>query len=1089
MSLSTAGKSRPLPSGSVTFVMTDIEGSTRLFRELGETYVEILAMHNSLLESAIANWGGAEVGTEGDSILAAFQDASDALAACVEAQRELFGHSWPHEGELRVRMGVHTGEAKPVGDDYVALAVHQVARISSGAHGGQILVSEASARDARDHLPEGAALLELGSFHLRGFSSPERLFQLQAPDLPEVFPPLRAIGVAIHNLPYYRAAFVGRSEERVTLGELLESTGVMTIVGPGGVGKTRLAVQVGFDVMNRFADGVWLAELAPVTRPESVVRAVAAALGVADEPHRGIEDVLIGTLEPKSALLIVDNCEHVLDTAAGLIERITQHCPDIVVIATSREQLDIEGEVVWRVDPMPTVDPRRLSSLEEAASADAIRLFVERANLVRPDFKLTESNVADVAGIVAHLSGIPLAIELAAAALSEMSLAGIVGGLEDRFSLLTRGRRTAPDRHQTLRSAIEWSLDLLDPDERILFGRLSVFAGDWSTEAAVGICGHEPVPVSEVPSYLRHLARASLLAHDADSGDRWSMLESLRELASLELEEARETNAMSLRHRTWFGHRVVSLSGELGRRGRPSAQRELVADHDNIRRAHDSAVHADDADTALRISAGMLPFWTSNGDWTEGIERIGRALTLDSDDLGLRARARAGLGRLLLLSGDLAEAELSFEKARSEALGGGDDVTLARVLSGSGYVAFRHSELAEAEDRWQEALAHAEKAGDGRVTAEVLRSLAIAAGSRGEQGLAGELLERAISDAEREGDDQLLRLLLGSYAEMSLWLGRYKTAEDSYGQALVLAGEIGDISARPLLLAELGWVAMLVGNPETARRLSVEAAELAEDLHNPRVLAHSIRLHGEALLRLGELDQSALMLDRAGEVAVTLDAPAELAGVRCSQASLALERQRFDQARARAEEAIGLSALSHPMRLVTPNWILGVVELVRNHAAEAESQFQIDMEQAERMGVSRYEANALWGLAGVAGVRGQMRDAVGRYWQSLELRREIGDRLGVVESLVGLARAASDFEPVAARELIKAADLLRSEAGAVPTPLEVARVLAATEVIGASVAGGPDEVGLQEGWGEGEAVAMAERVFKSVGVTKLKTPR
>ena len=1039
--------SPPLPTGVVTFVMTDIEGSTRLFRTLGDSYVEVLSTHNALLRTAFGNRGGVEVGTEGDSLLVAFPQAAGALAACLDGQRALVAQRWPPGVDVRVRMGVHTGEATPVGHDYVALTLHQVARICSGAHGGQVLASEATVADAGGRLPPGSSLTPLGSFQLRGFPTPALLFQLRHPDLRSEFPPLRTIGVVAHNLPFLRAKFVGRAEERATLADVLQTTGVVSVVGTGGVGKTRLAVQVAFDVMDGFSDGAWLVEFAPVTDPASVPRVVAAAVGVAEQPGRSADESLLEALGPKSILLILDNCEHLLDAIAGLAERLSQHCPHLVILTTSREPLEIEGEVVWRVEPLQTVDPNVAKGFDELAAADAVQLFGERAALVNPGFRLTEDNVEEVARIVSRVNGLPLAIELAAAALGERSLRGVSDGLSDRFALLTRGRRTAPGRHQTLRAALEWSLDLLRADERRLFARLAVFAGSFTTEAVVELCAGAPVDGAEIASLLRRLVRSSLLNVTPELPDRWSMLESIRELAALELTAAGEADDLYLRHRTWFAARVEAVGDDIGRTGHASVMRELAADHDNVRRAIENAMAAGEVDIALRICTAMLPFWTSHGDWSEGCQHLAGGLTFGGGDEALRGRACAALGSLLLLRGELAEAETWFERARATSASTHDDVTLARSLAGSGYVAFRHSQLDRAEALWEEALTRAERAGNERVAASVLRSLAIVAGSSGQQARAGALLDRAIASAQRASDDQLLRLLLGSSAEMHLWLGHYEMAEDLYGDALTLATAIGDISARPLLLSELGWVALLRGDLVTAQRLSEEAAEMAEDLDSPRVLSHALRLSGESLIGRGDVADAAAAFDRALTVAQSLDAPAEVAGVRCSQAFLALGQGELDEARSLAEEAAGISALGHTMRRTSPGWVLGMVALTNGESEIAGGHFQTGLRRAEHAQIPRHEANNLWGLAGVSAAAGRHLEAADLHRRALELRRDIGDILGIVDSLVGLAAVTAVVEPKTAAELVSSAISLRTRAGAVPTSYEAAALAEAVAMI------------------------------------------
>ena len=942
---------------------------------------------------------------------------------------------------------MHTGEARPVRNDYVDLAVHQAARISAGAHGGQVLLSEATAAAVEGRMPVGATLIPLGSFQLRGFPEPERLFQLGHPDLRHRFPPLRLIGVVLHNLPFPRSGFVGRTEERTALGSLLRTEGVVSVVGLGGVGKTRLAIQVAFDVMDRFPDGAWLVELAALSDPASVPRAVAEATRVAEKPGRSIDEVLIEAMADKVALLVLDNCEHLLDAVADIAERLSRHCPHLVILATSREPLDIEGEVVWRLSPLPVVEPGGVQRATEVAAAESVRLFVERARSVNPQFELTDDNAADVARIVAQLNGIPLAIELAAAALGDRPLSGVVTGLADRFSLLTHGRRTAPPRHQTLRAALEWSLDLLRSDERRLFARLAAFAGGATTEAIADVCGGLPDAGGDVAPMLRHLARASLIVPHPELPERWSMLESVRELAAIELEAAGEVGVLATRHRVWFALRVERVESEIGRTGRPEVMRDLAADQDNVRRAVETALAAGDATIALRICTAMTPFWTSHGDWTEGCERLRAALDLPgASDRRLRGRALVALGNLLLLSGDLAKAEARFSEAHHLATEAGDDLILARALAGGGYLEFRRSRLAQAQAMWEEALERAERAGDERVAAGVLRSLAIAAGSNRRQDRAGELLDRAIGLARRTGDDQQLRLLLGSAAEMRLWLGDYQAAENSYGDALALASSIGDLSARPLLLAELGWVALLRGDVVSAERLSVEAAELAEDLGNRRVWAHALRLKGEALLRRGDLG-AATALDGAFAVAKELGAPAEVAGVRCSQACLALEDGRLDDARRLAGEAKALSALEHTMRRVSLAWVLGVAALMEGDLDVAEREFRVDLEPAEGGQAVRYEANSLWGLARVSADAGRISEAAELHQRALALRHRIGDRLGVVDSFVGLAMAVAPVEPEEAARLVGAASALRAETGATPTQREEAEVAAALAAI------------------------------------------
>jgi predicted ATPase/class 3 adenylate cyclase len=1034
-----------LPAGIVTFVMTDIESSTRLFRELGDEYVRLLATHTALLREAFTAHHGVEVATEGDALVVAFDNAAEALRGCVAGQRALWAHPWPPGAEIRVRMGLHTAEAVPTEDNYVSLGLHQTARICAAAHGGQILLSEATATAVSADLPADVRLSLLGSFQLRGFAAPARLFQVHHPELPEEFPPLRVHGVVQHNLPFHRAAFVGRVEERRALAELIRQTGVVTVVGLGGVGKTRLAVQVAFDVMDDFEDGAWLVELASATDRQAVASAVAAVRHVMEAPGRSLEDVVLEDLSAKAALIVLDNCEQVLDGAAAFTEELTQRSPHVVVVATSREPLAIEGEAVWRLDPLPVPDPTAVTTAAGAVQEAAVRLFEQRAALVRPGFRVSDDNAADVAAIVRHVDGIPLAIELAAAALADRSVSGVLEGLSDRFSLLTYGRRTAPGRHQTLRAALEWSLDLLGPDERLLFGRLAAFARTGTIAAARAVCGTPPLTEASVAELLLRLRRGSLLS--GEDLDRWTMLDSVHELASLELAGTGLADDLAARHREWFARRAEALGHDLGLRGHSGARADLLADLDNVRQALTTGVSAGDSDRALRTAAAMAPFWISHGDWSAGISHLQQALALPDASEGARGPALAALGNLLILRGETAHAEECFQEADEIAASRNDEITLARSRSGLGYVAFRGSDLDRAETRWQDALVHAESAGDERVAAGILRSLAIAAGSRGQQTNAGRLLDRAIRSAEHVQDDQLLRLLLGSRAEIDLWLGRYGSAQDLYGKALGLASTIGDVSARPLLLCELGWVSLLTGDLATTHRLAAEAAELAEDLGNPRALASSLRLRAEGLMRQSRFPEAAADAERALVVAVDLAAPAEIAGVRCTRACLALEQLDHAEAAQWADSALALTSLGHAMRSTFPSWVLGVVALARGDLQTAGDQFRTGVEQAATEAAPRHQASSRWGLACVSLAAGRVPEAARLHREALELRHSMGDHLGVTESLVGAAAVLASPDPDTAAALVAEAQTLRTAMGAVTTPRQAAELTAVRELL------------------------------------------
>jgi tetratricopeptide (TPR) repeat protein len=477
------------------------------------------------------------------------------------------------------------------------------------------------------------------------------------------------------------------------------------------------------------------------------------------------------------------------------------------------------------------------------------------------------------------------------------------------------------------------------------------------------------------------------------------MLDSVHELALKELAKTGEAQDLAQRHRDWFTLRAESLGPNVGLRGGSEVLAGLLADLDNIRHALATGVAAGDSDHVLRTAAAMAPFWISHGDWSAGIGHLQDALTLPDGSGLARGRALAALGNLLLLRGETADAEERFRQANEIDFTERDEITLARSRSGLGYVAFRRSDLEKAERRWKDALEHAERAGDERVAAGILRSLAVAAGSRGDQLGAGQLLDRAIHSAEDAGDDQLLRLLLGSRAEIDMWFGRYAEAQNLYGQALHLASTIGDLSARPLLLSELGWVAFLSGDLVGSHGLASEAAELAEELGNRRTLASSLRLRAEGLVRQSRFSEAAADLRRALVVAQDLAAPAEIAGVMCTQACSALEQQHFTDATRLAESALAMTSLGYPMRSTLPAWVLGVVALARGDQDTAAEQFRV---VSGFGGASEYAprhlANSWWGLGCVSRTARLIRDAAKLHHEALALRHSIGDHLGVAEA-------------------------------------------------------------------------------------------
>ncbi len=431
-----------LPTGTVTFLFTDIEGSTALLQRLGDhRYAEALEEHRRLLRAAFEEGNGREIDTQGDAFLVAFSRARDAVATAVAAQRSLMKHTWPDGASLQVRMGLHTGEPISNTDRYVGLDVHRAARICSAGHGGQILLSRAVSDLVRRDLPAGVSLRDLGSHRLKDLHEPEHLVQVVQSDLPADFPPLKSLDVHPNNLPRQLTSFIGREREIAEVKRLLSIAYIVTLTGTGGAGKTRLALQVAAELLDNYPDGTRFVELAPLSDPALVPKAVASALDVPEQPGRELRETLLGYLRPKHLLLLLDNCEHVLSACQDLADRLLRVCPNLRILATSQEALGVEGESTYPVPSLQLPDLRRLPPLERLAEYGAVRLFAERAALSQPTFSLTTSNAPTVAQICYQLDSIPLAIELAAARVKVLSVDQIAARLDDRFRLLMVGTR------------------------------------------------------------------------------------------------------------------------------------------------------------------------------------------------------------------------------------------------------------------------------------------------------------------------------------------------------------------------------------------------------------------------------------------------------------------------------------------------------------------------------------------------------------------------------------------------------------------------------------------------------------------------
>jgi predicted ATPase/class 3 adenylate cyclase len=615
------------PTGTLTFLFTDLEGSTRLWEQHPEAMRPALARHDGILRDAVAEQGGTTVKTTGDGIHAVFPTVDAAMRAAIAAQQLLTAERWGDTGPLRVRMGLHTGTAEHRAGDYFGPALNRAARLMAAAHGGQVVCSQASEELVVDAPPAGIELLDLGEHRLQDLARPERVFQVWSAGLVRDFPPLRSTNVSPGNLPSPLTSFIGRDDDLAAIAELLGRSRLVTLVGPAGVGKTRLALEAAAAAATKHPDGAWFVDLAPVSDPALVPSTVAAALGLTEPRHGSAVDGLVTWLQGRSLLVVLDNCEHLIEATVELVERFTGACPDVAVMVTSREALGVAGETTYPVSPLPLPKPGDDDS-GLALDCPAVLLFAERAGATRHGFAVSHDNVTEVVELCRRLDGIPLALELAAARIQSMSPADILERLDERFSILGHGRRAGRSGHQTLRAAVDWSYELLDDPEQRVFARLSVFAGGFRLDAAEAVVSSDGVDKLAVLDIVdRLVARSMLIAEDAGSSTRYRLLETLREYGWERLADTGDLQRIRRQHAAYFSALANESAPHLVDRHDDIWSARLNAERDNLQAALEWAEASNDSETLVRMVCSLGHFWWHANNWRHGYSWFEKAAT------------------------------------------------------------------------------------------------------------------------------------------------------------------------------------------------------------------------------------------------------------------------------------------------------------------------------------------------------------------------------------------------------------------------------------------------------------------------------
>jgi predicted ATPase/class 3 adenylate cyclase len=824
-----------LPSGTITFLFTDIEGSTTIAEKHPETWEAVRARHDAIMRSVINGHQGHVFQIVGDACCAAFDSAAAGLQAAVDIQRQVRAEPWG-DMPVRVRIGIHTGEAQAQAGDYRGyLTLAHVTRVMSSAHGGQILLSNATAQLVGTELAGEISLKDLGQHRLRSLRSPENIWQLIAPGLEQDFPPLESVGTITNNLPVQLTSFVGREKELVDVIELLRSQRLVTLTGAGGTGKTRLSLRVAAELLDNFKDGVYFVELASLSEPALLPNAVASVLNVREEPGHPLMTTILDWLGNRELLLVLDNCEHLIDASAKFADSVLHSNRAASILATSREALGIAGESAYHVPSLESPELTQASDIpvHELTQYPAVRLFAERAKEALVSFNITETNAREIAQICHRLDGIPLAIELAAARVKVLGVGQIAARLDDRFRLLTGGGRTSLPRHQTLRSLIDWSYGLLSDPERMLLRRLSAFAGGWTLEAAEQVCTGNGIAPPEVLDLLTHLVDKSLVTvTPAAQEARYGFLETIRQYALEKLIDSGEVEYIRGQHLKFIQGVAEDIDATYFGSGDVPWFDQMELELDNVRAALEWALRLENAEGGLQLAGTLVWFWYTRRLVHEGHRWLDEALGRPGAEKRTqgRAKALAALGLLQIATAEYGAGQFSLDESVSICRQLGDRHSLAHTLAWQGSFAGLWGDYSGGSRVLGEALELSRELNDTLGMGLSLVGLGNLKASEGNDKEARLYYEQGSTHLRKAGDLNMLAWTCRRLGHVTLRSNKYQQAFALFAESLNLNLQIGDMRGAAACLAAIGSISLRQGNASVAGRLYGASDALLESV-------------------------------------------------------------------------------------------------------------------------------------------------------------------------------------------------------------------------------------------------------------------